>query len=51
MRLIIKRVIDKVCCDKMEKELASGKITYSEWNFYYNGDTIFFCPWCGEACI
>ena len=50
MRLVIRRVIDKICCDKMKKELVSGKITHGEWNFYYGDDTIFYCPWCGEPC-
>ena len=51
MRLVIRRVIDKVCCDKMQRKLDEGKVTHTEWNFFYGGDVIFFCPWCSESCI
>ena len=50
MRLVIRKVINKICCDKMKDKIANGKVTHNEWNFFYGEDVIFYCPFCGEAC-
>ena len=51
MQLVIRKVIDKVCCEKMGKMLDKKAITHSEWNFYWNDCVIFYCPFCGESCF
>ena len=51
MRLVIRRVIDKACCDRMAKKISEKKVTHNEWNFFYGNDLIFYCPFCGEECF
>ena len=57
MRLVIKRVIDKVCCRRMQEALDDKNVTHNEWNFFFGNQdegscwVIFYCPWCGEDCM
>ena len=60
MKLVIRRVIDKVCCKDMQEALNKKIITHhifgeipkhNAWNFYLGDDVIFYCPWCGEECF
>ena len=50
MKLVIRKVIDKICCDRMKDKILEGKVTNNEWNFFYDEDIIFYCPFCGEEC-
>ncbi len=60
MQPVIRRVIDKICCDKMQGMLDKKRITHhvltgsinghNAWNFYLGDTVIFHCPWCGESC-
>ena len=60
MRIILKYVIEKVCCNNMQEYLDKGLITHhvlqpnlkghNYYNFYLGDKVIFYCPWCGEEC-
>ena len=60
MQPIIVRVINKVCCEKMQKMLDKKIITHhvleptnghNAWNFYWGDEVIFYCPFCRERCF
>jgi hypothetical protein len=56
MRLVIRKLIDKVCCEKMQNALDNLDVICNEWNFFFESKekdlfyVIFYCPWCGEDC-
>jgi hypothetical protein len=48
MNIVGKLSVDEVCCKDMQEMIDKNIVTFSTYNFYFYGHTIFWCPFCGR---